>query len=277
MKRKLRPMTLSLLTIASLTMLVSCQKSDAPFISKNGTLFLSTDSVINTSTSNFTIAVSSDEISVLIDTDASFVLYFGNAYCSSCIAFNPSFSTYINETNMLIYSYDNIENGNDFDILLQRYPEVFSLNMVTPSLYFFKLGELRTKQIGNSRMLDINTFRPMMKSFAQAVNINVIHDAETYQTKLTDGIVLAYDRTNTSIVSLYNDFLFPYFSTMEGSIYQLELTLNENLSNYISQEFASSTVPLLYELEDGAVTSFINLADQTSATIISWLDNQLGA
>jgi hypothetical protein len=113
------------------------------------------------------VEVSSFEVITLIETRASFLVYIGNDYCTSCAAFQPAFFEYIIETGMLVYHYDNVSNGSDYDLLTSAYPDYFIDNPVTPSLLFFKEGHMRTRQNGTTRMFDINTLRPIMESYAE--------------------------------------------------------------------------------------------------------------
>ena len=221
MKHHITSIVAILMILATLS---GCETSKAPLIGVNAAL--NPDTAIASDASSYTIEVSSDQISTLIDSKASFIVYIGNDYCSSCIEFQPAFRDYIIETGLLVYHYDNIVNDiNDYNQLVSRYPSVFSDNPFTPSLLFFKQGEMRTRQNGQTRMFDIATLRPIMDSYATVIDIQIIHDAATFAQFSSDGTFLAYNRSDDGFADFYHGQPLDAITSQTFDVFQLEITL----------------------------------------------------
>jgi hypothetical protein len=263
----------SILTILmALASLSGCENSKAPLIGVNAAL--DPDTSIASEASSYTIDVSSDEISALIDSKASFIVYIGNDYCSSCTEFQPAFRDYILETGLLVYHYDNIDNDiNDYNQLVSRYPSIFSDNPFTPSLLFFKQGEMRTRQNGQTRMFDIATLRPIMESYATVVDIQIIHDAATFARFSSEGTFLAYDRSDDGFADFYHEELLSAITSQTLDVMQLEISLDADLNNDVSA-LVGAAIPTLFTIEQGAIINSISFDGTNGPELLTWLNAQ---
>jgi hypothetical protein len=261
-----------LIIVPALLVLSSCRATDLPLIGMNAALPESAPDFEEAPASTFTIEVASEEIGALIESSSSFAVYIGNEYCSNCNAFQPAFFEYIFETGMLVYHYDNVINGDDYDLLTAAYPDYFPTNPSTPTLMFFKQGELRTLQKAATRMNDITTLRPIMESYAQVIDLPVIHDENTYAEMNHDGIYFVYDRNDEATVGFYNEHLVPLIVEEGYALRQLEISLDEDLAEAVAASLTDfSPTITFYLLQDGAITEAVSLGDAGLEATLSWL------
>lgn len=261
--------------IPTLIIISSCQANELPLIGINAALPDAPADYGRAATATYTIEVSSAEIVTLIESEASFVVYIGNDQCTSCIDFKPAFFQYIDETGMLVYHYDNVINGSDYEVLREAYPDYFIDYdaIATPSLLFFKRGELRTRQNGTTRMFDINTLRPIMESYAQVIDLPVIHDPTTYADTKTDGVYFVYNRFDTATIAFYDEHLLSLVVDESYPLHQLEISLDEDLAEEIDGSLTLYPGTTFYHLQDGEINSTISLQTAGVEATLSWLDD----
>ncbi|HOJ45392.1 MAG TPA: hypothetical protein PK340_05135 [Bacilli bacterium] len=277
MKKILSYFAVSLALFSSALFISGCKAMDVPKLAKNINLPLPLTNYENEPSEAYMIDVSGSQIKTLIDSKASFLLYVGNDYCTSCLAFKDAFLSYIIETELLVYKYDNIASASDYEQMQTNHPGVFPMYPVTPSLYFFKDGELRTRQDGNTRMFELATLRPIMKSYADIINVMAIHD-EALVSSLPnqDGIYFAYNRSSNQVRTFYNSTLFPYLVKHDTTLYQLEVSLNPLLQDALVSEFAlDTTLPELFTIIDGAIISTASLVDHSETDLLEYYIDSL--
>ncbi len=277
MKIKLIKSLIFPIVLVALQLLTSCGKTNLPIYVKNGQLGVAPSNYENLDISDYVIPVNHANVIKLIESDSSFLLYLGNEYCASCHAFKPAFIEYIMTSRLLVYHYDNVVNGTgDFALLSNAYPDIFKTDFVTPSLYFFKAGELRTKQIGNARMFNIATLRPIMEGLSVITDIVSYHALDLVDDNWPKqtGVYLIYDRTNTRLTNFYNQSLFPYINEHKTSLIQLEVSLNSTMLSSL-EPFFPSEVPTMFSLQSGNVLQTLTLEDVIDADALAWYMSQV--
>ncbi len=276
MKNEKRLWASLLALIPALLIASSCQANQLPMIGMNAALPAVAHDFEQAKAEDYTIEVSSSEIITLIESRASFLVYIGNDYCTSCAAFQPAFFEYIFETGMLVYHYDNVANGSDYDLLTSAYPDYFIDNPATPSLLFFKEGEMRTRQNGTTRMFDINTLRPIMESYAQVIDLPVIHDSAAFANEMADGVYFVYDRQKAAIVDFYIDHLLGLIVDDDYRLRQLEVSLDAELATavvaWLGDEDGNAT---FYRQVNEEITASISLQDDGVEATLAWLSDNI--
>jgi len=245
---------------------------DVPQLTKNMQLPAPKSNYDNEPSDAYMIDVSGTQIKTLIDSKASFLLYIGNEYCTSCLAFKDAFLSYIMETDLLVYKYDNIASAGDYEAMQTNHPGVFPLYPVTPSLYFFKDGELRTRQDGNTRMFELATLRPIMKSYADVINVLTIHDEQLAASLIDqDGVYFIYNRLSSEVTNFYNQTLFPYLVKRNARLYQLETSLNPSLLASLTDNLdLGETIPHLFTIASGTIVSTASLLDHSETELLEY-------
>jgi len=259
---------------ATLAVGVSCQPAGLPQLAQNGALPPVPASFTGVPLDAFVVEVTNAELVTLIESEATFLLYIGNDYCSSCLAFRPSLIEYIANYKTLVYHYDNIDNSSTYPDLYEAYDAFFPENPPTPSLYFFKQGELRTRQDGIQRMMQYATFAPMMEGYAAVVGIKTLHSVSSLTATLEndDGLFFAYDRQNAAAVAAYIATIFPTMTDTSANMWQIELSLSDELSAHVASLGApwNGGSPLVY-VENGQVVSSLDAATATTSELTAWL------
>ena len=261
------------LTLVSVS---GCQPQGLPELAKNGALPTTAPADYETADVDpYLVEIANEGITTLIESQSDFLVYIGNEYCSSCIAFRPALIEYIHKQRALVYHYDNIENTLAYPDLYADYPDYFPQYPVTPSLFFFKGGALRTRQDGITRMFDYRTFLPLMQGYATIAEVTSIHTASNLSFSLinNDGLYLAYDRDSPAAVTNYLTTLRTYLKEHDVALYQVEISLEPSLiAELVNLDPSYASGSHLLAVADGAVTDAIDLVMATSATLTAWLE-----
>jgi len=268
---------LMIFTLMALTLVATsgCQPQGLPELAKNGALPVVAPSDYDTADGDpYLVEIGNDSIATLIESQSDFLVYIGNEYCSSCIAFRPALIEYIHKQRTLVYHYDNIENTLVYPDLYASYPDYFPQYPVTPSLFFFKGGALRTRQDGITRMFDYNTYLPLMQGYSSVVDVFAIHNSQALEMSLSthDGLYLSYDRNSAAVVTNYLTTLRPYLKENKIALYQVEVSLEPSLWDELGAlNAAYASGSFLLSLIDGSVTSAIDMAKTDAAALTAWL------
>lgn len=273
MKKLMANFSFILTALTTLTLAIGCKAMDVPQLAKNVQLPLPKESYQFEDPSEYMIDVDASQIQLLLNSKSSFLLYIGNDYCSSCLEFKPAFLSYIIESNLLVYAFDNIVYHNQYADLRENNPNTFPEYPATPSLYFFKDGELRTRQNGHARMFELSTLRPIMKSYADIINVNAIHDPNYVLTpeQMNDGVYFIYDRSNRDLRDFYNNKLFPHLVKLKRTLFQFEISINPLLQEAITTtyNFTEST-PSLFTIQNGSIISIASITTIDSDQLLEY-------
>jgi hypothetical protein len=272
MKKILSRFIVATALLSSAIVISGCKAMDVPQLAKNMQLPAPKSNYDNEPTDEYMVDVSGAQIKTLIDSKASFLLYIGNDYCTSCLAFKDAFLSYIMETDLLVYKYDNIARADDYEAMQTNHPGVFPLYPVTPSLYFFKDGELRTRQDGNARMFELATLRPIMKSYADIINVLTIHEQTLVASLIDqDGVYFVYDRSSSQLRNFYNQTLFPYLVKRNARLYQLETALNPALLTSLTEHLQlDEPLPDFFTIASGTIVSTASLLDHSDTELLDY-------
>lgn len=257
----------------------SCGNDLRPAVMKNAMLSIHPTSYEDMPLETFVVEVNTAMTINLIESNDSFILYFGNSYCGSCEAVRPSLIEYIDKTGALIFHYDNIVNVNEYDLLVTSYPEVFPQTPSTPTFFFFEKGELVALREGSVRMFEYSTFKPLFDGLVKvssAAYSNEITNLESL-VSTSSALFFFFDRQDSASSSLWVNTIIPIVEDLKKPLFIFDVTLSnlsleniETLNTLFAYQDQSGYIALI---QDGTprIIDSISLDASSETDISNWL------
>ncbi len=261
---------------ASMTLLFSCEDTKI-HVSANADIPETVTDYEEATLDDFVIEVDAEQTLALVASREHFLLYIGNNSCSSCVAFRPAFIEYIHKSKATVYHFDNLAQALDYDLLPEQYPDYFTSDYpVTPSLYFFKDGQMTARRYGSARMMDYPTLKPIMDGYMTVSQIANSRDSMRLESiKTNDGFIFFYDRTNALENACFVDTIYP-----KASSSSTVLTLADIAFMALTPE-QQTTLMTTFDIENvsgwivhyvsGAIESSYHLNIENDSELDAWL------
>ena len=222
--KKIKFLFLPLLAISSLS---GCNQIDK----EHSILpFLNYDSKAIGTNSNedylkYTYEITPFRLHELLDHQATFPLYLYGEHCIHCNNFKPILGQYIKNTHRQFYKCT-FKTEEEYNFVVNDYPEVFKNYTGTPSMLFIKDGEL-TYQVANTKFQSYEAFATIVKKHFYEGNLYTIDSLDGlkyYLNDYKDTFIYCYDDASNVSIEIFKTI----YDKMLNNKSQNLLILNKN-------------------------------------------------
>ena len=222
--KKIKFLFLPLLAISSLS---SCNQIDKehsilPFLNYDSKA-IGADS--NEDYLKYTYEITPFRLHELLDHQATFPLYLYGEYCIHCNNFKPILGQYIKNTHRQFYKCT-FKTEEEYNFVVNDYPEVFKNYTGTPSMLFIKDGEL-TYQVANTKFQSYEAFATIVKKHFYEGNLYTIDSLDGlkyYLNDYKDTFIYCYDDASNVSIEIFKTI----YDKMLNNKSQNLLILNKN-------------------------------------------------
>lgn len=186
-------------------LLTSCEGNKASIYS-----ITDYDLVVNRNKTQLFVELTTENLLNLIESNASFPLYFRSENCSSCLTVSNYTSKYITKAHTVIYSYEFLDNRETYIDLVKKYPDIFPSSAVTPRFLIFKEGALSI-EINNNKFQSEKLLHSSLETFLKKSKIFTLSKFENLDSFLSENescLIFTYNRQNLDSLNLFNEYIF---------------------------------------------------------------------
>lgn len=244
MIKKLIPLTL----LANLSVACSSNNSKA-VLAKSFDSFLTNENKI--------LVADIESVSRSISMDAGFLIYISEKGCSSCEAFNPILTSYVEKTSLLTYKFDVEDNREDLAAFQLFYGDRFfkknsygDYQILTPSLYVIQNNIVEEIDY-DSYMKASRAFENYLNSRYIIKNHYFIHkNVSEYDLNGKSFSYVSFNKDKEGLANLYKTKILPLINQSDNVIVISDVNENETISTT--------------KYENGAITQTKEISTSTS-------------